>query len=274
MRGTWSIARTVTLRAAGTRLRWMLLALAPSSLMLGVTTYSASDIAAVPLLWAVPLSIYLVTFVLAFSRRQPLNPKPVDVNRLVTNMSDLLRRTLGEQAFLGGDAPLTRGALAWSVEHNPEEGIDHLDVLDGERLLAGERDRRFEQRGRAWPGGGLLGVVKAAFPTWAKDEAFIDTLNLKACLFAAEKYFQQTGRRVPIMGRVVADMLETAGVEHLLALDLHSQQAEGFFRIPVENLTAVPLLADALRTRLIHSGSSGRGRRRGGRRAGSPRCRR
>ena len=34
---------------------------------------------------------------LAFSRRQPLDPKPVDVNRLVTGMSELLRRTLGEQ---------------------------------------------------------------------------------------------------------------------------------------------------------------------------------
>ncbi len=34
----------------------------------------------------------------------------------------------------------------------------------------------FEQRGRTWPGGGLLGVIEAAFPTWANDEAFIDTL--------------------------------------------------------------------------------------------------
>ena len=33
---------------------------------------------------------------LAFSRQQPLEPKPVDVNRLVAGMSDLLRRTLGE----------------------------------------------------------------------------------------------------------------------------------------------------------------------------------
>ena len=33
---------------------------------------------------------------LAFSRRQPLDPKPVDVNRLVTGMSELLHRTLGE----------------------------------------------------------------------------------------------------------------------------------------------------------------------------------
>jgi hypothetical protein len=34
----------------------------------------------------------------------------------------------------------------------------------------------FETRGVVWPGGGLLGVVKAAFPAWANDESFIDTL--------------------------------------------------------------------------------------------------
>lgn len=34
----------------------------------------------------------------------------------------------------------------------------------------------FEARGVAWPGGGLLGVVKAAFPAWASDESFVDTL--------------------------------------------------------------------------------------------------
>ncbi len=52
----------------GRRVRWVLLAFAPSSLMLGVTNFLSTDIAAVPLLWAVPLSLYLVTFILAFAR--------------------------------------------------------------------------------------------------------------------------------------------------------------------------------------------------------------
>ncbi len=50
------------------RLRWLLLAFVPSSLMLGVTTYITTDIASLPLLWVIPLSLYLVTFILAFSR--------------------------------------------------------------------------------------------------------------------------------------------------------------------------------------------------------------
>jgi hypothetical protein len=56
--------------APGRRLRWVLLAFVPSSLMLGVTTYLSSDVAVIPLLWVVPLALYLATFVLAFARRQ------------------------------------------------------------------------------------------------------------------------------------------------------------------------------------------------------------
>lgn len=50
--------------------RWILLAAVPSSLMLGVTTYISTDVASIPLIWAIPLALYLLTFVLAFSRRQ------------------------------------------------------------------------------------------------------------------------------------------------------------------------------------------------------------
>lgn len=52
------------------RLRWLALSFVPSSLMLGVTTYLSSEIAAVPLLWVLPLGLYLLTFVLAFSQRR------------------------------------------------------------------------------------------------------------------------------------------------------------------------------------------------------------
>jgi spermidine synthase len=52
------------------RLRWVLCALVPSSLMLSVTTYLSSEIAAVPLLWVLPLALYLATFMFVFARRQ------------------------------------------------------------------------------------------------------------------------------------------------------------------------------------------------------------
>ena len=49
--------------------RWVALAFVPSSLLLGVTTFLTTEIAAIPLLWVVPLAIYLLTFILAFARR-------------------------------------------------------------------------------------------------------------------------------------------------------------------------------------------------------------
>ncbi|MEQ1752855.1 MAG: fused MFS/spermidine synthase [Micropepsaceae bacterium] len=49
------------------RFRWVALAFVPSSLLLGVTTHITTDIAAMPLLWAVPLALYLVTFIVAFT---------------------------------------------------------------------------------------------------------------------------------------------------------------------------------------------------------------
>lgn len=54
------------------RAKWLLLAFLPSSLLLGVTTFMTTDIAAIPLLWVVPLAIYLMTFVLVFARKPPL----------------------------------------------------------------------------------------------------------------------------------------------------------------------------------------------------------
>ena len=51
------------------RLHWMALAFVPSSLLLGVTAHITTDVAAVPLLWVVPLVLYLLTFVFVFARK-------------------------------------------------------------------------------------------------------------------------------------------------------------------------------------------------------------
>ena len=49
--------------------------------------------------------------------------------------------------------------------------------------------------------------------------------------------------RVPITARLVAELLEAAGANRILTMDLHSPQIQGFFSIPVDNLTAAPVLA-------------------------------
>ena len=53
----------------GRRARWVALAFVPSSFMLAVTTYITTEIAAVPLLWIIPLAIYLLSFIVVFARK-------------------------------------------------------------------------------------------------------------------------------------------------------------------------------------------------------------
>jgi hypothetical protein len=50
------------------RARWVLLAAAPSSLMLGAITYMSTDLSPIPMLWVLPLALYLLTFILVFAR--------------------------------------------------------------------------------------------------------------------------------------------------------------------------------------------------------------
>ncbi len=50
--------------------------------------------------------------------------------------------------------------------------------------------------------------------------------------------------RVPITARLVADLLTAAGADRMLTVDLHAGQIQGFFNIPVDELTALPILTD------------------------------
>ena len=53
--------------------------------------------------------------------------------------------------------------------------------------------------------------------------------------------------REPISSRLVADMFQAAGVDRLLTMDLHAGQVQGFFTIPVDHMTALPLFAQYFR---------------------------
>jgi len=55
--------------------KWLLMAFIPSSLLLGVTTYITTDIASAPLLWIIPLLLYIGTFVIAFARKVVISEK-------------------------------------------------------------------------------------------------------------------------------------------------------------------------------------------------------
>jgi spermidine synthase len=74
---------------------WVVLAAVPSGLMLSTTTHLTTDIVALPLLWVVPLGLYLLSFVVAFARRRG----PADV---LTTIAPFLLLIAGGFAFSGG----------------------------------------------------------------------------------------------------------------------------------------------------------------------------
>jgi len=53
--------------------------------------------------------------------------------------------------------------------------------------------------------------------------------------------------RAPITGKLVANLIETAGIDRVITLDLHASQIQGFFNIPVDNLYAEPLIVKYIR---------------------------
>ena len=67
-----------------TKLHWLALALVPSSLLLGLTNFISTDIASVPLLWIIPLTVYLLSFIIVFSHwNDKIHPWMVKLQPLV-----------------------------------------------------------------------------------------------------------------------------------------------------------------------------------------------
>lgn len=62
--------------------------------------------------------------------------------------------------------------------------------------------------------------------------------------FGYAKQDKKKNGREPITARLVANMLERAGMDRLVTIDLHAAQIEGFFEVPVDNLTAISLFAE------------------------------
>jgi PAS domain S-box-containing protein len=93
---------------------------------------------------------------LAFSRRQPLDPKPIDVNKLVASMTDLLRRTLGEAVML----ETVLGGGLWRSQADPNQ-LENA-ILN---LAVNARD--------AMPDGGKLTIETANAHL---DEAYVEAL--------------------------------------------------------------------------------------------------
>jgi len=65
--------------------------------------------------------------------------------------------------------------------------------------------------------------------------------------FPYSRQDKKSASREPISARLVAELLEAAGTDRVLTMDLHAGQIQGFFGIPVDHMTALPLFADHFR---------------------------
>lgn len=87
--------------------------------------------------------------------------------------------------------------------------------------------------------------------TDALKRASARSINVVIPYFGYARQDRKDKGRVPITAKLVANLLETAGVTRVLTLDLHAEQVQGFFDIPVDNLLARPLLVEAIKTLLL-----------------------
>src|ERR1700716_259019 len=84
----------------------------------------------------------------------------------------------------------------------------------------------------------------------AARRASADRITAVIPFFGYARQDRKDQPRVPITAKLVANLLHASGVNRVLTMDLHAQQVQGFFDIPVDHLYSMPVLIKYLRTRL------------------------
>ncbi len=143
-------ANLVPAPSARTRLAWIGLAAVPAALVIGTTAHLSTDVAAVPMLWVLPLAVYLATFILAFAGRRPIGLRLADVA--------LPPLTIGVVVSLIGGAALPLWSI-FAIELGAL-GCAAL-VCHGRLSLARPVPERLTEYDLAIAAGGALGGVLA-----------------------------------------------------------------------------------------------------------------
>ena len=160
------------------------------------------------------------------------------------------RRRWGDDeilVFAGSASPRLTAAISHHLELDPARG----EVL---RFSEGTLFVRVRENVR---GRNVYVVQSTVFPTndnFMELLFWIDALRRAsaASVTAVVPYFsygkgdKKDEPRVSIRARVCADAIEVAGADRVVTMDLHAPQIQGFFRIPVDDLYALPLLCDAI----------------------------
>lgn len=142
-----------------------------------------------------------------------------------------------------------------------EDICDHLGVPLGEALVStfknGETRVKIEEHVR---GADVFVIQPTSSPTDhhimellimidALRRASADRITAVVPYYGYAKQEKKTSGREPITAKLVANLIVTAGADRVVAVDLHAPAIQGFFDVPVDNLTAIPILAEHLMRR-------------------------
>ncbi len=89
-------------------------------------------------------------------------------------------------------------------------------------------------------------LMELLIMTDALKRASAQSVNLVIPYYGYARQDRKSRAREPITAKLIADLLEKAGADRVISIDLHAPQAQGFFDIPVDPITAVPLIGNYL----------------------------
>ena len=92
-------------------------------------------------------------------------------------------------------------------------------------------------------------LMELLIMTDALKRASVASITAVIPYFGYARQDRKVAPRTPITGKLVADLITTAGVDRILTMDLHAGQIQGFFNIPVDHLYAAPVLLDDMQSK-------------------------
>lgn len=155
--------------------------------------------------------------------------------------------------FSGSASPDLAGSVAKNL------GIE-LGKVDISRFSNGEIYVRFQQSVR---GGDVYliqtlsnhvndALMELLIMVDAAKRASADAITVVIPHYGYARQDKKTKAREPIAAKLVADLLRVAGIDRLVAVDLHAGSIQGFFDVPVDHLTAVSALSDYFKQKQIN----------------------
>ena len=84
----------------------------------------------------------------------------------------------------------------------------------------------------------------------ALRRASVDTINVVIPYYGYARQDRKARSREPITAKLIANLLQVAGADRIIALDLHALQIQGFFDIPVDHLMAAPIIANYFKNKI------------------------